>query len=143
MNKLLICGAALFALAAVATGQRAVAHHAFAAEFDGKDPVKLQGPVVKKEWINPHAWIHLKDEASGKVWMVEGGPPATLIRGGLTKESLPNGTVIIVRGYKAKDKRCFPACKANGRDVTFLDGRKVFIGGSSPGAPREDPAAER
>src|SRR5688572_25533972 len=35
------------------------AHHAFAAEFDSKKPVKLEGRVTKVEWINPHAWIHI------------------------------------------------------------------------------------
>ena len=69
--------------------------------------------------------------------MVEGGTPNTLIRGGLTRDSLKAGTEIIVRGYQAKDKRCAPACKANGRDVTFADGRKVFMGSSGTGAPKD------
>ena len=131
-------GAALFA-AAVA-GQQAYAHHAFAAEFDGNAPVLLKGKVTTVEWINPHAWVHMMHVEPGKpavAWMVEGGTPNTLIRGGLTRDSLKAGTDIIVRGYQAKDKRCTPACKANGRDVTFADGRKVFMGSSGTGAPRD------
>ena len=69
--------------------------------------------------------------------MVEGGTPNTLLRGGITRDSLKPGTEIIVRGYQAKDKRCMPACKANGRDVTFPDGRKVFMGSSGTGAPKD------
>ena len=132
-------GAGVLALGGIAAHQ-AAAHHAFAAEFDGNAPVLLKGKVTKVEWINPHAWVHMAHEEAGKApqsWMVEGGTPNTLIRGGLTRESLKAGTYIIVRGYQAKDKRCAPACKANGRDVTFADGRKVFMGSSGTGAPRD------
>jgi hypothetical protein len=107
-------------------------HHAFAAEFDAKKPVKLQGKVTKMEWINPHAWIHLDvKNADGTMtnWMVEGGTPNTLLRRGFTKDSLLPGTEIVVDGYQAKDG----SFRANGRDVTFPDGRKLFIGNQSPG----------
>ena len=131
-------GAAL--LAAAVAGQQALAHHAFAAEFDGNAPVLLKGKVTSVEWINPHAWVHMMHVEPGKApveWMVEGGTPNTLLRGGLTRDTLKPGTEIIVRGYQAKDKRCSPACKANGRDVTFADGRKVFMGSSGTGAPKD------
>ena len=139
----IIAAAAAVAVAAAVGGivaQQAQAHHAFAAEFDGNAPVLLKGKVTKVEWINPHAWVHMTHAEAGKApqaWMVEGGTPNTLIRGGLTRDSLKAGTEIIVRGYQAKDKRCAPACKANGRDVTFADGRKVFMGSSGTGAPRD------
>ncbi len=116
------------------------AHHAFAAEFDANAPVLLKGKVTKVEWINPHAWVHLAvegDDGTSVVWMVEGGTPNTLLRAGIDRNTLAIGTEIVVRGYQAKDKRCKPACKANGRDVTFPDGRKVFIGSSGTGAPRD------
>ena len=132
-------GAASLALAAVA-GQQAWAHHAFAAEFDAKTPVLLRGKVTRVEWINPHAWVHLAVNTPGKpsqVWMVEGGTPNTLLRSGITRNSLKPGTEIVVRGYQSKDKLCAPACKANGRDVTFADGKKVFMGSSGTGAPKD------
>jgi hypothetical protein len=130
-------GAALLALGAAAP--QAIAHHAFQAEFDGNAPVLLQGKVTKVEWINPHAWVHMLVVTNGapQEWMVEGGTPNTLLRAGVTRDSLKPGTEIIVRGYRAKDSRCMPACKANGRDVTFLDGRKVFMGSSGTGAPAD------
>lgn len=149
MNKRILAATGIGAmlLGAVAVGQQAVAHHAFAAEFDGNAPVLLKGKVTKVEWINPHAWVHMEvaDPAKpAQKWMVEGGTPNTLLRGGLTRESLKPGTEIIVRGYQAKDKRCSPACKANGRDVTFNDGRKVFMGSSGTGAPKDgSDASER
>jgi len=129
-------GVALLALGAAAP---ALAHHAFQAEFDGNAPVLLRGTVTKVEWINPHAWVHMNVVTNGvpQEWMVEGGTPNTLFRAGITRDSLKPGTEIIVRGYKAKDTRCMPACKANGRDVTFLDGRKVFMGSSGTGAPAD------
>jgi hypothetical protein len=115
-------------------------HHAFSAEFDRDAPVTLEGKVTKVEWINPHAWIHLAvltDEGATEDWMVEGGTPNTLLRAGIHRNSLPIGSEIRVRGYQAKDKRCEPACKANGRDLIFADGRKVFMGSSGTGAPKD------
>jgi len=113
------------------------AHHAFAAEFDAKRPVKLRGTVTRMEWINPHAWIHVDvKDPDGKVvsWMVEAGTPNTLFRRGFTKESLTPGTEILVDGYQAKDG----SNRANGRDVTFPDGRKLFLGSSGTGAPYDE-----
>jgi len=113
------------------------AHHAFAAEFDAKRPVKLRGTVSKMEWINPHAWIHVdvKGEDGNVVsWMIEAGTPNTLFRRGFTKNSLAQGTEILVDGYQAKDG----SNRANGRDVTFTDGRKLFLGSSGTGAPYEE-----
>ena len=112
------------------------AHHSFTAEFDADRPVVLRGPITKLEWVNPHAWIHLEhtNEAGEKeVWMVEGGTPNTLLRRGLTRKSLQPGSVIVVRGYQAKDR----SNRANGRDITFEDGRKIFMGSSGTGAPRD------
>jgi hypothetical protein len=119
---------------------RSEGHHAFAAEFDANAPVRLEGKVTKIEWINPHAWIHLEvvgEDGKAIPWMVEGGTPNTLIRAGLNKNTIPIGTEIVVRGYQAKNKSCKPACRANGRDVTFTDGRKIFMGSSGTGAPRD------
>ena len=113
-----------------------VLHHAFSAEFDAERPVHLEGKVTKMEWINPHAWVHIeveKDDGSVESWMIEGGTPNTLFRRGFSKKSLMPGTVIIVDGYQAKDG----SLKANGRDLTFPDGRKLFMGSSGTGAPRD------
>lgn len=113
------------------------AHHAFGAEFDPDAPIRLKGKVVKLEWVNPHAWIHIevtKPDGTKEVWMVEGGTPNTLLRRGLTRESLAYGTVLIVDGYQTKDHSLK---RANGRDVTFEDGRKIFLGSSGTGAPRD------
>ena len=110
-----------------------VAHHAFSAEFDANRPIKLEGVVTKVEWINPHSWIHIEVKKDGKpqAWMIEAGAPNSLTRRGFTKESLPIGTKIIVDGYQAKDG----AMRANGRDLTFPDGKKLFMGSSGTGAP--------
>jgi len=112
----------------------AFAHHAFAAEFDAKKPIKLRGTVTKMEWINPHAWIHIdvkKTDGSVEEWMIEAGTPNTLLRRGFTKDSLKAGTEVLVDGYQSKDG----SLRANGRDITLPDGKTLFLGSSAPDAP--------
>ena len=128
--------AALLALLVLAAAP-ASAHHAFAAEFDAKKPIKLQGTVTKMEWITPHAWIHIdvkKSDGAVEEWMIEAGTPNTLLRRGLTRDSLKKGTEIVVDGYQSKDG----SLRANGRDVTLPDGKTLFLGSSAPDAPDQD-----
>jgi uncharacterized protein DUF6152 len=109
----------------------AIAHHSFAAEFDQQKPIKLEGTVTKMEWINPHSWIHLSVEGpngAATEWMIETGTPNLMLRRGFTTKSLAAGTQIIVEGYLSRDG----TNRANGSSITFADGRKLFVGGSSP-----------
>jgi hypothetical protein len=134
MRTLCIIATLSFSTAAVE------AHHAFGAEFDANRPVLLKGKVVKMEWVNPHAWIHVevvKPDGSKEVWMVEGGSPNSLLRRGVTRDSLPLGTEIVVDGYQSRDHSLL---RANGRNVTFVDGRKLFLGSSGVGAPPDNAA---
>ena len=131
MRTRTIAGLVMVGLVALAAAP-VVAHHAFSAEFDADRPLQLTGEVTRVEWINPHAWIHI-ETAEGERWMIEGGTPNTLFRRGFTKDSLLVGTEIVVDGYQAKDG----TNKANGRDLTFTDGRKLFMGSSGTGAPRD------
>ena len=119
------------------------AHHAFSAAFDESRPINLTGVVTKVELVNPHSWIWLdvKDK-DGKVvnWGIEGGPPSNLFRNGITKTSLQVGTEIKLFGYQARSGQS----KGVGGFVEYLDGRKVFMGGSAPGADgRGTPPASR
>src|SRR3982751_391960 len=85
----------------ILAGRTVMAHHAFGAEFDPNAPIRLQGKVVRLEWVNPHTWIHIE---------------------------------VVTDGYQTKDHSLK---RANGRDVTFTDGRKLFLGSSGTGAPRD------
>ena len=136
MRSQLVWGTLAFgAPALLVNAAPAGAHHAFGAEFDADAPLQLRGKIVKLEWVNPHSWIHIEvEEADGSkvVWMIEGGTPNVLVRRGLRRECLPIGTEIIVDGFQAKDHTLK---RANGRDITFADGRKFFVGSSGTGAP--------
>jgi hypothetical protein len=113
------------------------AHHAFAAEFDAKKPVHLEGVVTKVELINPHSWIHVDVKGTdGTVtnWMVEAGSPNVLLRRGFNKTSVAIGTPVVVEGYQSKDG----SLRANGRDISLPDGRKLFLGSGNTGAPYEE-----
>ena len=112
------------------------AHHAFAAEFDANKPVNFKGTITRMEWVNPHTWMHISvTTANGakENWAIEAGTPNVLFRRGFTRDTLKVGTEVVVDGYRAKDG----SRRANGRDVTFADGRKLFLGSSGIGAPYE------
>jgi hypothetical protein len=129
----ILCGTCLLPAAA------ARAHHAFATEFDVNRPVTLEGKVTKVELINPHSWIHIEvvgDDGKAVTWMVEGGSPNALVRRGITKNSIPVGSELVIRGYGTRDG----SNKAVGRDMTFADGRALFFGGTQApgdGAPTQ------
>jgi hypothetical protein len=110
----------------------ALAHHAFAAEFDVNKPIKLQGTLTKWEMVNPHSWFHIDVKGpDGKVseWLVEGGSPNQLIRMGVTKNTVPAGTALTIEAYQSKDGNN----KAVGRNFVLADGKRLFLGGSAPG----------
>jgi hypothetical protein len=122
----------------VLSAARMQAHHAFAAEFDANKPIKLKGTITKLEWVNPHSWLHIdvkNPDGTVQKWMVEGGPPTSLVRRGFTKAAVVPGTEVVVEGFQSKDHACRPICRANGRDIAFPDGRKLFMGSSGTGAP--------
>jgi hypothetical protein len=127
MRLIFVSAIALFMLSGAAAP--GFAHHSFAGEFDVEKPIKLQGTITRVEWINPHAWIHIdvkKPDGTVESWAIEGGTPNTLYRRGITRDSIKAGMVINVDGYLARDG----SRKANGRDLTLPDGRKLFLSGA-------------
>ena len=124
------------ALALALASVPASAHHAFAAEFDSTKPLTVKGTVTKMEWTNPHVWIHVdvaQPDGTKEAWAIEAGTPNVLFRRGFTKDTLLPGTEIVIDGYQSKDG----SHRANGRDLTFADGKKLFLGSSGTGAPYE------
>jgi hypothetical protein len=140
MKPWIVIGWAVIGCIALLLVVPVLAHHAFGAEFDVNKPLKLRGAVTKWEMINPHSWIYLDvKDSDGKTssWMIEGGSPNSLMRLGFTKASLPPGTEIVVEGYQAKDR----SNRGVGTNLTFPDGRKLFLGSSAPGANPDRPEA--
>ena len=136
MRTKLAIAVAVTGLAMSGWASSALAHHAFAAEFDSNKPVNFKGTVTKMEWTNPHVWIHIdvkKPDGTAENWALEGGTPNVLFRRGFTKESLLPGTEIVIDGYQAKDG----SHRANGRDLTLPSGQTLFMGSSGTGAPSD------
>jgi hypothetical protein len=124
---------ALALMLLVVIAARGVAHHSFAAEYDEKKPIKLQGKVTEMKWANPHAWIYMDVAgADGKVanWAFETGGANALFRRGWRKEDLPAGTVLIIDGWQARNG----SNTANARSITFHDGKRLFAGTSNQNA---------
>ena len=126
----------LVTVALVAAAAPVRAHHAFASEFDARKPVKFTATVTKMEWINPHSWMHVevkKPDGTVENWMIEAGSPNSLFRRGINKNTVKPGMVVVVDGYQARDG----SRRANGRDVTLPEGRRLFLGSTGTGAPDE------
>ncbi len=118
---------AIAAVLMASWGSVADAHHSFGAEFDSTKPIKLEGKVIKFEWVNPHSWIHINvTDASGKstVWRVEGGAPSALLRRGWNRNSLPAGTQIIVQAFRARDGDT----RASAAEISFPNGQQLSLG---------------
>lgn len=128
---------ALVSLAVLMLTRAASAHHAFAAEFDVKKPVTLNGKVTKVELINPHGWLYVDVTGpDGKVtnWRIETNGPNALLRRGWRKDTVKVGFDVVVQGYQARDG----SATANGTSVTLPNGEKLFIGATGTAAPPEE-----
>ena len=132
-NKVATLSAAIVLLAIAVP---AIAHHAFAAEYDADQPVKLKGKVTRFEWTNPHArfYIDVVDE-KGVVsnWNLELASPNVLRRNGWTSKILQIGEEITVEGSRARDG----SKMANARVVTLANGQRVFSGLQGEDAPNQ------
>jgi hypothetical protein len=136
--KLSVGAVVLAGMSALLSPSPALAHHAFAAEFDEKKPVKfVDATVTRVQLINPHSWIYVDVKTpDGKLenWAIEAGSPNILLRRGVTKDTLKVGQKIEVEGYQSKDG----SHRANGRDLKLPNGQQLFLGSSGPdGAPYE------
>jgi hypothetical protein len=126
----LAAGAAILVAGGATT---ASAHHSFGAEFDASKPINIEGVVVEFQWVNPHSWLIVdaeKEDGTVERWAIEGGAPSPLLRRGWTRDTLPAGTRVQVRGSQAKDG----SLRAAGGQITFPDGNSLNFGSTGIGA---------
>lgn len=112
------------------TALPALAHHSFAAEYDGGKPTTQTGTVTKIEWMNPHVYIYIDvkgEDGQMANWRFEGYPPNTLRRVGFAKDMLKVGDMITVTGWLARDA----PHQFAGREIRWQDGKKFFVGPAS------------
>jgi hypothetical protein len=70
----------------------ATAHHS-PALYDAQKTLMLVGSVVRYEWVNPHAYVHMRVEGpdAGAVWEVEAGSPTMMELSGWSEGTLQVG----------------------------------------------------
>jgi len=126
--------ALLIGIAILSATAPLVAHHSFAAEFDGTKRVQLTGVVTKVEWTNPHVWfyVNVKDEATGKLvnWAAEMGSPNALNRTGWTRNTMQIGMTVTFTGAMSKD-----GSNRVNTNTVMVDGKK--LGAASSEGERE------
>jgi Family of unknown function (DUF6152) len=125
--KTTIVGGLAIVLGLIVPAIPVLAHHSFAAEFDGTKQITLTGVVTKVDWVNPHAYLYVdvKGEDGAVVnWAIETGAPNVLYRQGWRKDDLKAGDMVTLQAFLAKDG----SHTAAARDVKLPDGRRVFAG---------------
>jgi Family of unknown function (DUF6152) len=125
--KTIFSGGLTIVLGLMAASAPVLAHHSFAAEFDGNKQVTLNGVVTKVDWVNPHAYIYVDvkgDDGAVVNWAIETGAPNVLYRQGWRKDDLKTGDMVTLTAFVAKDG----SHTAAARDVKLPDGRHVFAG---------------
>lgn len=96
----------LSALMSLSVSVSAMSHHSFSAEFDVGRPVEITGNVTSIEWTNPHAWVHLKvDDGEGNTqqWAVEFLGVNSLVRSGMTPQTVKPGDTLTIKGFGARN----------------------------------------
>jgi len=97
----------MLALALVALGRPALAHHS-GAMFDDKKEVTLTGTIKEFQYTNPHSWLIVDVKgADGKVttWGFEAEGPTTLLRAGIKRTDLVPGMEVRITGHPMRDGR--------------------------------------
>ena len=134
MNKLKVLSGVAAVAASIALASSAMAHHAFSAEFDAKQPLEIKGSVTKTKWVNPHSWIYLDVKGpDGTVtnWGFEFGSVSVLERVGLTRDKLPPGSEVTIKGFRSRNGGPFGYTVI----VTLADGHSYQLGQPQDGAP--------
>jgi len=114
------------------SGVPAMAHHAFATEFDALKPTTMKGIVTKIDWANPHVWFYINVKTESGVienWGFEMGGPNSLRNSGWTRETMKIGDEVIVEGSLAKNG----SHNVNAKSVTMASTGKKLGAASSQG----------
>jgi TonB family protein len=115
------------------------------ATYDTGAPVTVNGVLTMVEFVNPSARLHIRDESTGQMWVINSDTPNTLIRAGGSRATLAPGTPITARGYRSRDGSCEGGCQMFASPISISsNGEPLFpdAGPASLGDPNGPPADE-
>jgi hypothetical protein len=105
MRRATAFSAAIVAAGTVLGAVPAWAHHSFAASYDEKQSITIEGNVVAFDYRNPHAWVTLNvadPQGNAVLWQAEWRSPVRLEQDGILKDTIHPGDHILITGSPGK-----------------------------------------
>jgi hypothetical protein len=95
----------LILVCASLAGTTAYAHHSFAAVYNSKKEITLEGKMVQFLYRNPHSYVQVEaPDENGMMqrWSVEWGGAASLAGQGVQRDTFKIGDHVIITGLPSR-----------------------------------------